>query len=427
MLYYHLGLFMPRVLELRAAKGLGKGYAFGDDFYPIWLTTRRCLLQRCDPYAAEMTREIQTGLFGRPLNANIPSDPPADYRSLAYPAFIDVLLSPAAALEFATLRIVLLILLPLVAAWSVWLWMLAMDWRPPDPTWLAVIVLLALCNYPVLEALFAEQPGILVGCLLAGSVLTLRRDHPLLAGVLMALTTIKPQMTFLAIVYLLLRCLHDRLAGVRFIAGFFATMLLLMGTSVFLWPHWIRSWLTVIFGYHRYATPPLASELLGPVLGPQVGPVLILALLVSATALAWSKRRANTASPDFWLTLSLLLAITSVTLLPGQAVYDHVILLPGILLILHQWRTQWRQPTPAASRVFRGMQVIGAVVLFWPWVAAFALVAVRPWLKPEVFYSTPVFALPIRTAGSFPFAVLALLVLALRDVPRKGLESSPLS
>jgi len=43
MLYYHLGLFLPAVLEIRAAKGLGNGYSFGDDFYPIWLTSREAL------------------------------------------------------------------------------------------------------------------------------------------------------------------------------------------------------------------------------------------------------------------------------------------------------------------------------------------------------------------------------------------------
>ena len=40
MLYYHLHLYIPNVLEARAAKGLGNGFAFGGDFYPIWLTAR---------------------------------------------------------------------------------------------------------------------------------------------------------------------------------------------------------------------------------------------------------------------------------------------------------------------------------------------------------------------------------------------------
>jgi len=83
-----------RVLEIRAAKGLGNGYSFGDDFYPIWLTSREALGWHRDPYSVEMTREIQTGLFGRPLDAHIPTDPPTDYRTFAYPAFTNLIFWP---------------------------------------------------------------------------------------------------------------------------------------------------------------------------------------------------------------------------------------------------------------------------------------------------------------------------------------------
>jgi hypothetical protein len=130
-------------------------------------------------------------------------------------------------------------------------------------------------------------------------------------------------------------------------------------------------------------------------------------LLGASAALAWRKRQASPESLDFWLTLSLLLAITSVCLLPGQAIYDHVILLPGIFLLL-----RYRRELHCAGRIPRILLVVGAVILFWPWAAAFGLIAVRHWLAAGTFDSSTVFALPIRTAASLPFAVLALLVCA---------------
>jgi Glycosyltransferase family 87 len=416
MLYYHLGLFVPNVLAARTAKGLGGGYALGNDFYPIWLTARQCLPQHCDPYSPQMTREIQIGLFGRALDANIPTDPPTDYRSLAYPAFTDILFAPAAVLPFPILRILLVIILPLFTALSVWLWLLAIGWRPA-PVWMAVIILLALCNYPVLEALFAEQPGLVVGFLLASAALALQRGRPVIAGILMALTTIKPQMTLLAILYFLFRSLYEHKAGVRFMIGFFATMTFLVGASLLLWPHWIQSWMSIVLGYHRYATPPLVTDMLGLDLGSRLGPILIAALLVFAVALAWRKRLTSIHSSEFWLTLSLLLAITSVTLLPGQAIYDHVILFPGVLLLLQGWRDA------NVRGSFRRLQIIGAAILFWPWLTAFALIVARPWLRPEIFYSTTLFALPLRTAASFPFAVLALLAVTLRNETRNPTQT----
>ena len=411
--YFHLVLFVPRVLDARARRGLGGRYALGNDFYPVWLTARECLPRRCDPYSAEMTRKIQTGLFGRALDANIPTDPPTDYRSLAYPAFADIVFAPAAVLDFPALRIVLAVVLPLLTTCSLGLWMLALNWRP-TPIALAVMIPLALCNYPVLEALFAEQPGLIVGFFLAGAALALHRNRPLLAGILMALTTIKPQMTVLAIMYLLMRaaCEWNRSEaknGRSFIAGFFATLALLMPTSLLLWPHWIGSWLGVVFGYHRYATPQLVSDLLGPVWGPRLGPLLIAALLVFAITLAWRNRRAALGSNDFWLTFTILLAITSVAILPGQAVYDHVILFPGILLLIRHWRDR------PVRRAFRGLQVIAAITLLWPLVTAFALVVARAFLPANTVYSEPLLTLPFRTALSLPFAVLALLAMSLRN------------
>ena len=71
MLYFHLGLFRPQVRKVAAAKHLAGEYALGDDFYPIWLTLKLRLGGRNDPYDPETTREIQTGLFGRPLEGRL--------------------------------------------------------------------------------------------------------------------------------------------------------------------------------------------------------------------------------------------------------------------------------------------------------------------------------------------------------------------
>jgi len=407
MVYYHLGLFIPRVLAARTSKGLGNGYAFGDDFYPIWLAARQWRLDHLDPYSSEMTRQIQTGLFGRPLDARNPTDPSVDYRQFAYPAFTEILLWPSASLDFPNLRIVLAVVLPCLTAASLWLWMLALQWHI-HPLYFAVLVLLAICNYPVMEALFAEQPGLMVGFLLASAALSLRRNRLWLAGTLMGLTLIKPQMTLLAILYLLIWSLSNR-GRTRFVTGFLGTTLLLAGASLWIWPHWVEQWLRVLLGYHRYATPPLVTVLLGASLGAYVGPIAIVALLGASAVLAWRNRRASLESLDFWLALGLLLAITSVTLLPGQAIYDHVILFPGIFLLL-----RYRRELRAAGRIPRILLSIGALVLFWPWIAAFTLVVLRPRVAPGIFDSTAAFSLPIRTTASLPFAVLVLLAYATR-------------
>src|SRR5579859_6234613 len=109
MLYYHQCLFLPRAHEVSAAKGLGGGYAFGNDFYPVWVTAREALRGH-DPYSAEMTREIQIGVFGRALDPRGASDP-KDLRKFAHPAYTLLVMLPAAELPFEAARVAMGILL----------------------------------------------------------------------------------------------------------------------------------------------------------------------------------------------------------------------------------------------------------------------------------------------------------------------------
>ena len=414
MLYYHLHLFIPHALQVRAAQGYGRGYAFGDDFYPIWLVARQTRLEHGDPYSPQMTREIQTGLFGRPLDRSN-SNLLADYREFAYPAFTELLLSPTAAVEFPTLRLILAVLLPVLTVASIWMWLRALQWRLPL-LWFAVVAVLALCNYAALEAFYAEQPGLIVAFLLASSMLALRRNRLLLAGILLSLTLIKPQMTLLAAFYLVLWSLADR-RRVRLAVGFLVTTLLMVSVSLWIWPHWMLEWIRVLLGYHRYATPPLVTLLLGTTAGPYLGRVVIFALLSGGILLAWQNRRAHIDSRDFWLTLSVLLAITSVAILPGQAVYDHLILLPGILLLVRD-----RRALRSLGRIPATLLALGAIVLGWQWIAALGVIAAHVWLSPVKFEA--ILTLPIRTAASLPFAVLALLFYATK-INRALKQESP--
>jgi len=411
MLYYHLGLFMPRVRQVAASRNLAGRYSFGLDFYPVWLTTQQWLQSGRDPYSTEMTREIQLGLFGRPLDAQIATDPRTDYRTFAYPAFTDILFWPAAQFPFRAVRVVCAGLLVVLTIAGIFLWTRALGRRLP-PTWFAVTALLTVCSYPVLEGLYAAQLGLFVGFVLAASILALQRGRLLLAGALMALTTIKPQMALLAIVYLCLWSAADWRKRWRFLIGMFSMALLLVLAALLVWPRWMQSWIGVLLGYHRYAKPPLVGEVLAAPFGAPADSLisagLIAILLTIAAVLTWRNRDAVAPSQEFWLTLSVLLSITTITLLPGQAVHDQVILLPGIFLLARE-----RQQA-SHNWIEKMLYVITTALVLWPWFAALAVIALRPLLTHEQFYSKLVFALPLRTAAVFPFVVLALLGLAYR-------------
>jgi len=412
MVYYHLVLFVPRVSQVRAAEGFGNGYSFGADFYPIWLTAREGLLHRRDPYSPQTTRQVQLDLFGRTVDARVFGAPP-DYWTFAYPAIADVLLWPIGLLPFSLVRIGFGLLLGILTAFSVVLW-LRIVYPRARPLTVASSVILTLCSYAVLEGLFAEQMGLLVAFLLAASLTALVRQKLFFSGSLLALALVKPQVMFLITLYLLLWSIAGWRARWRFAGGFFLMSSVLGASSLLIWPHWISEWLGVVSSYRRYSDPPLVNHFMGNQVGRPLGPIFVIALLVSAVALSWRMRFALTDSRDFRLAISLLLAVTTIAVLPGHAVYDHVVLLPGIILIASCWRDF------APSKPFRITLAAGALALFWQWICAPVAVALWPMVSRE---SASIFllTLPIRTAASIPFGVCALLGLMLWQGHRKKL------
>lgn len=417
MVYYHLVLFLPRVSQVRTAEGFGKGYTFGADFYPIWLTTREGLLHHRDPYSPQTTHQVQIDLFGRTVDARVFGAPP-DYWTFAYPAFADVLLWPIGQLPFSQVRIEFGLFLCILTAYSVVLWIRVIYPRAGRLN-VASLLILTLSSYVVLEGLFAEQMGLLVGFLLAASLAALVGRRLFFSGTLLALALIKPQVLLLIATYLLFWCLARWRIRWRFAAGFFLMSTLLGASSLLIWPHWISEWLRVVFSYRRYSNPPLVSDLLGnQILGNQVGrllgPILIAIFLIAAVAISWRMRFAPTDSRDFRLTISLLLAVTTIAVVPGHAVYDHVVLLPGIILIASCWRDF------VPSRPFRVTLAAATLALFWQWICAPVVIALRPMVSRE-FASTFLLTLPIRTAASIPFGISALLALMLWQGHRRKL------
>jgi MFS family permease len=271
-------------------------------------------------------------------------------------------------------------------------------------TAIAALMIFTLSSYPVLEGLYAEQLGLIVGFLLAASAAAFVAGKFVLSGSLLALTLIKPQMMILIAAYLLLQSCVRGKGRWRFLAGFCFIAGALMACSFMIGPHWIPEWLRAIRRYPHYSPAPLAVHVFGPVVGPILGPVVVATLLVGALVLVWRTRRAEPGSREFSLTMSLLLAVTVVTLLFGQAVYDHVILLPAVMMVLYSWREFASRP---AFRIILG---VTAFALFWPWLWAPIVIAARPFFSSQFLRSSLV-TVPVRTAASLPFGLLALLAM----------------
>jgi hypothetical protein len=136
--------------------------------------------------------------------------------------------------------------------------------------------------------------------------------------------------------------------------------------SLAVWLHWLQSWVGVVLGYRRYTTSPLLGQLLGFGSGPSSNAMPIVVALVAALAVGWMGRAAPLGSHKFWLTLSFVLALTTITVIAGQSLCDHVILLPGILFLARHYQARH------SIRMFRTLLAIGVGLLLWPWISDIA-------------------------------------------------------
>jgi hypothetical protein len=364
------------------------------DLYPRWLGARELLKHGRNPYSPEITREIQQGYYGRPLDPSRPDDP-KDQQGFAYPVYVVFLMAPTVDLPFETAQTMFRWLLIALAAISVWLWLRALHWKM-SAGWVLIFAVLMLGWIPIVQGIKLQQLTLLVAGLFAACAACLSAGWLFLAGGLLALATIKPQLAWPAVLWLLWWALADWRSRRRFVFGFALVMLLLLGGAELVLPGWLRMFYDAIHQYHQYTqNQSMLTVLFGLIAGRILGVVVFLACAVCLHRV----RREPATTAVFGRSLALALALT-VVIVPMFAIYNQVLLLPAILGLLHSYISG----SPVLPAI-RKVRVLAGIFLVWPWIATLALSAVCLWLTPELrqkIYLFPFFAnfmLPVFVFG----------------------------
>jgi hypothetical protein len=379
------------------------------DLYPRWLGARELLLHRRDPYSPDVTREIQTGYWGRPLDPTRPLDP-KDRAGFAYPVFVVFLLAPTIALPFPLVQTGFRWFLLLLTAATVPLWLRALRWRPSVTT-TAMLIVLTLGSFQAVQGIKVQQLGLLVGGLVAGSMALLARRHFAIAGVLLAFATIKPQLVLPLLAWLLLWAFSDWHPRRNFVWGFVSTMAILLGAAEYVLPGWVWRFRDAVIAYRQYNDG--AESVLDMLITPEWGKPLAGLALLALAVLCWRFRRAPIESSAFNLMLALVLAVT-VVVVPKAAPYNQVLLLPGFLLPVRGWGTLWQK-----SAQMRLILMICGLLIFWPWLAASALTIAWLFLPAEAVQNA--WAIPLWTILAIPPAVVVLVASSFGEFTKASL------
>jgi hypothetical protein len=332
------------------------------DLYPRWLGAREMLLHGRDPYGAGVTREIQTGFYGRPLDPQNPSDPTAR-ESFVYPLYVVFLLAPTVTWSFHTVAEVVRWLLLASIACSVPLWMVALKIRPRWPLMIAA-TLLALGSYPAVEEYFQQNLTALVIFFLAAAAAAASRNWLTLSGFLLALATVKPDTTGLVILWFLLWVTGNWKQRNRLFWSFTVTMAALLLSTEAMSPGWISRFAAAVREYPAYGTDPNILQVL---LRSQVAEFLGLVLIVLLIGICWRWRKAAPDSKQFGWALAWVAAVTLVVL-PKLAAYNQLLLIPALLVLARGYSR-----FPSTGFLRRTMTKGAFACQIWQWLAATAL------------------------------------------------------
>ncbi|MGB8580130.1 MAG: glycosyltransferase family 87 protein [Candidatus Sulfotelmatobacter sp.] len=370
------------------------------DLYPRWLGARELLLHGRNPYGDDITLEIEKGYYGRALDP-ARADDPKDRQGFAYPVYVVFVLAPLIGLPFHEVQIFFHWLLLVVTAASVWLWLRALRWRLP-PLAIAAGMALTLGSVPGVQGIKLQQLSLLVAALLAGAAACVAGGYLFCGGALLAVATIKPQLAWLFVGWLLVWAVSDWRARRRLVFGFGLVLGGLFAGAEMVLPRWWRMFVTAVGQYHGYTQNESVLEvMIDGILGTRgrvgrvSGEVLAVVALLACLPALWRWRHEREDSRQFGWALAMVLALT-VVVAPMYAPYNQVLLLPAIMVLVRDLSN-----SQTRSRALGFGYLIAAFFVSWQWIASSILMAVylagfrgwalRSWSWP--FFAT--FALPI--------------------------------
>lgn len=294
------------------------------DFFPRWFGGRVLLLEGRNPYEREVALEAQLGLFGRY------TEPWEDQVAFAYPLYALFLFWPLVYVPYAAAQAMWMVVLQFILVFGAILSLKLVKWR--IPSWLLLLTMLwAVFFYPGARSVILGQFSVVVFGFFVAALWAIEQRRDYIAGVCLALATVKPQMVFMLVPLLLLWALTQR--RWQIIIGFGGALLILTLTAMLLVPTWLQDFYRGLFAYSDYVgfyspIENLTRTFAAPIAVPLANglSLLLAGLMLFSWGQVWLKKPG-------WFVYALMLTLIIGNLVAFRsATTNHVILYLPLLL-----------------------------------------------------------------------------------------------
>ncbi|MCJ7511797.1 MAG: DUF2029 domain-containing protein [Anaerolineales bacterium] len=335
-----------------------QGSPGGNDFLARWNAANMWLREGYNPYDPQVSLRAQKYIYGREADLGAGED----LAHFVYPMPSMVFFAPFGLLPYAEARAVWMTILELGLALLGVLGIALAGWKTRMLVLIAIPVFSVLWYHGV-RAVIVGQFSVIESLLLIGALAAIQRQRDLLAGVLLALSISKPQMSFLLIPFVLLWSVRARRWSL--LAAFAAVFLGLLAGSFALVPSWLIDWLRQLVAYPSYTSLGSPVSILVEVLPGD--PRWLTGLLSGALILGllWEWRSSQgSADAVFQWTAALTLTITNLVAF-RTATTHYVILLPALCLLFAEWSRRWGSQGVLAALGAMALLGVGLWVLFF--------------------------------------------------------------
>jgi hypothetical protein len=354
----------------------------GNDFLVHWVGSRALLVDGLNPYSDTVALRIQTMAYGRPAL-------PGEHElRVAYPLYsVGIFLPFALVSDYNLARALWMTALEVALVVLALLCLRLTRWRPG--VWLlAAFFLFTVTWYHSARAVINGNAVVLVALFIAGALAAIQSGRDELAGILLALATIKPQVVILLVIFVWVWAISVRRWAI--VSWTIISLVFLSIGAAFFVPDWPLQnlWEVIRYpGYNPPGTPGSALATWLPAAGTKLGWGLTILLGILLLA-EWSAARGQDFRWFLW-TASLTLVASQwigIQTDPG----NFIVLFIALVLVFAMW-------VKHSGTLGRVMVVLSLVVLFVGLWALFLTTldssAGQPQQGPIMFFPLPLLLL----------------------------------
>jgi Glycosyltransferase family 87 len=330
----------------------------GNDFMTYWNGARSWLLKGLSPYDDRVGLATQELIRGRPAD----SATGEDQNLFIYPLFSMVFFTPFGPINYVLARALWMTILELAALVLALVSLKLSGWKL-STTGLAALFLFSLLWYPGFRTLILGQYSGINALLIVAAILMVQQKHDVLAGIFLAFSMSKPQMSYLIIPFILLWGVSTK--RWRLVQSILGSSILIWILPMLLIPDWPLQWIRQVIKYPGYTVPigtvvEIISGLIPGLSLPLSGILYAFfgLFLLREWFLAWGK-------DERWFIWTALMTLIITNIITFRNVTTHYVeLLPVPLLLFQIWKESWGSKGEIAAWTTLGVLLFGMWALF---------------------------------------------------------------